>query len=248
MQRLPSAPARHDAATTKAERSTPRDFVYRVVFGAGVAALAAFFLAGLLRNASAERSVPGLAQDPLAEARRWPARGHRQRAIHDLRTAVVLMPGDWSLLLDAAGELRRSGDLAGSLDFSEKARALRPSSAAPYLSLGATLFLQRRFDEAMLAYQEALRRDLRSAKAYAGLGEVLLEQDRFAPAAAAFAHALEIDPRDAAVHNSLGITLALAGQPVKAVEHFAAAVDLAPSAAFLENLRKAQAAARPATK
>lgn len=201
-------------------------------------------VAGFARNARREHALPGLQQDPLREARLAVARGQGAGVIGDMRTAVLLNPGDWSLRLDAAEQLRQAGDLSGSLRISRQAVAQRPDSAEAHVAVGLTLLRQRALEEAYAEFDVAARLSPRSARAHAGLGEVLLDQDRYPAAAAEFSRALALAPDDAGVHNSLGISLALAGEPEKAIPHFARAVELAPSESFRANLERAEAASR----
>jgi tetratricopeptide (TPR) repeat protein len=239
----PPSPLAPPVVAASAERASP---AYRAAFAAGVTLVCATLVAGFARSVWHERRVPGLEQDPLALARRAVAGGGVRPAVGDLRAAVALNPGDWRLLLDVADQLRAADDLAGSLEISRRALALRPDSADAHVAVALTLFRQGRLEEAGAAYEQAARLAPRAARVHAGLGEVRLDQDRYADAAAAFSRALAVSPDDAGVHNSLGIALALAGEPDRAVPHFARAVALAPRADFRANLERAKAASRGA--
>jgi len=170
------------------------------------------------------------------------SKGDAQKAILEYRRAAAVSVGDFPLLLGVGEGLARAGDMPGALDAFAKAQALRPRSTELQTSLGWALFWRRRFDEALVLFDEALRRDPSSARAYAGVGEVRLEQDRYAEAQAALLRSVALDPTDSTVQNSLGISYALSGQPAKAVEHFAIAARLSLGPEFSANLSRARAA------
>jgi tetratricopeptide (TPR) repeat protein len=214
---------------------------YRVAFALGAAAYAACFLAGLAYTLVTRGRLPAYDMNPLTEAREYLDRGDVQRAVQEYRTVARIDRGSFDTPRQVAELLRRVGDASGQIDAAAAARDRFPRTPAAHRNLGWAYFNNRRFDEALASFREALALDPTEPEAQRGIAEVWLEQDRFPEAIEAFRRALHRHPNDAAAHNGLAIALTLSGRTEEALRHFEDAARLDPG--FAANLRKARAEA-----
>jgi tetratricopeptide (TPR) repeat protein len=101
---------------------------------------------------------------------------------------------------------------------------------------------QARFEPAINAYREAIRRDPLMVEAYTALGTSLAAQQRYDDAIRQFQAAIVLTPNVAHLHNNLGYAYLLSGQTEQAVRALEEAQRLDPvHARSAENLRIAQA-------
>src|SRR5260370_19111528 len=76
-----------------------------------------------------------------------------------------------------------------------------------WLIEGAILMNLRRYEEALAAYEQAIRLDPNFARAYNGKGLTLNSLKRYEEAIAAFEQAIRLDPNNADAYNFKGIAL-----------------------------------------
>ena len=101
---------------------------------------------------------------------------------------------------------------------------------------------QPRFDLAINAYREAIRRDPLMVEAYTALGTSLAAQQRYDEAIRQFQAAIVLAPNAAHLHNNLGYAYLLSGQSEQAVKVLEKAQGLdSAHAKSAENLRVARA-------
>lgn len=101
--------------------------------------------------------------------------------------------------------------------------------AEDYYSQGLMLQRQGKLDEAIAAYQAALRLNPRLAPVYLNLGAALAKQGKLEDAIAAYQTAIEINPKLAAAHYNLGNALAQKGQLDAAIAAYQAALQINPN-------------------
>lgn len=107
--------------------------------------------------------------------------------------------------------------------------AVRASpSARAHVNLGAMYVEDRKDQEAMWHFLEALRLRPTLAEAYAGVGVMRARQGRLAEAIATYQTALRLDPKLAEAHNGLGVALDRQGRVLDAVAQYEEAVRLRP--------------------
>ena len=101
---------------------------------------------------------------------------------------------------------------------------------------------QARFEQAINAYREAIRRDPLMVEAYTALGTSLAAQQRYDEAIRQFQAAIVLAPNAAHLHNNLGYAYLLSGQTEQAVKALEEAQRLDPAhARSAENLRLLEA-------
>src|SRR5512134_114299 len=100
---------------------------------------------------------------------------------------------------------------------------------------------QARFEQAINAYREAIRRDPLRVEAYTALGTSLAAQQHYDEAIRQFQAAVVLEPHAAHLHNNLGYAYLLSGQTEQAVRALEEAQRLDPThARSAENLRTAR--------
>ena len=99
---------------------------------------------------------------------------------------------------------------------------------AGIVNLGAALLRQGKLDEAVTAFQEALRLEPWNVEAHTSLGAALAMQGKLDGAIAEYQEALREDPDHVPALLNLGIALAQSGRPGEAVTTLGKAVRLEP--------------------
>lgn len=107
----------------------------------------------------------------------------------------------------------------------------RPDDPQAYFERGRLLRIQKRLDDAAVAFEQALARDPRHIEALRGLGDVQREMGRPAAAIATWRRALDLVPDSAVLHHRVGEALLDQGQAQAALEEFQRALALDPSLA-----------------
>jgi tetratricopeptide (TPR) repeat protein len=103
-----------------------------------------------------------------------------------------------------------------------------PGDALARYHLAKRYYLERRFDEAVTAYEAAVRLEPKAARAYLGLALARYEQGQTEAARRAFQQALERDPRSAWAEYMLGKIAWQKGDLEQALPHVRRATELDP--------------------
>ncbi|GAI09458.1 unnamed protein product [marine sediment metagenome] len=61
----------------------------------------------------------------------------------------------------------------------------------------------KKLDDAVVSFQEAVKKNINYATAYVNLGNALIELEKFDDAIKAYEHALEIDPSNRAANEAI---------------------------------------------
>jgi tetratricopeptide (TPR) repeat protein len=136
--------------------------------------------------------------------------------------------GDALRMIDEAA---REGFMYPTLRFDlrrayRRALELDPDAAGARIALAELLMTDRRFEEALLEFKEAVRRRPDDARAQNGLGLLLGTTGNFPEALSHLEQAVRIDPALPQARLNLGLTLVLAGRVAQALPHFEEAVRL----------------------
>lgn len=133
------------------------------------------------------------------------ARGEMDDSIRKYRQALLYEPrGGW-LIANWAESLRLSRDFAAAVEKCEEGIKIDPRSPNPYNVQGLVLVDQRRYDEAIDRFREALDRKPTVEWVLQGWGNALRLKREFAAAEAKFKEVLDVNPRWAGGYNSLGL-------------------------------------------
>jgi tetratricopeptide (TPR) repeat protein len=114
--------------------------------------------------------------------------------------------------------------------------AHRPPSPAPppsrnkeyYIEQAVRFFKEGRFEDAIAAFQEAIRVQPDFAEPHANLGNIYKGLGRLDEAAASYREALRIEPGPPETHHNLGLVFNEQQKPVEAMERFREAIRLKP--------------------
>jgi Flp pilus assembly protein TadD len=106
---------------------------------------------------------------------------------------------------------------------------INPGFAEACYNLANTLAGQRRFDEAIVQYQEALKLRPNFLEARSNFANMLLDHGRAGEAVVQFQKLLEIKPDLAEADYSLGVALADCGRFDEAIAHYQKAVAVKPN-------------------
>lgn len=132
-------------------------------------------------------------------------------------------PGAWLAL--GRARMAASRPVAAREAF-ERAAQLLPTRSAPRILVGHTYELERRYDEAELAYAQACAIAPTEARPERVLGVRLLRWGRSREAIVHLSRAVELDPESAATWNALAVAQFHAGDGAAALDTFARAAAL----------------------
>lgn len=107
--------------------------------------------------------------------------------------------------------------------------AKKIQEAQAYNDRGVTLAEQGKIEQAIAAFNQAIKIYPTFENAHNNLGLALSSQNQFAEAVAAFKQALAINPQNLETYNNLGIALGSQGNFIEAVTVFNIAVQINPS-------------------
>lgn len=148
---------------------------------------------------------------------------------------VELRPESARMRVSLGAALQRAGRDAEAMREFLSAIRLKPSSEA-YNDIGYMLLSQRRYEEALRAYEEALKLDpemalARQGKAtvYVELGLLSQKEGRYQEALEQYKEALLLDPRQPAAYNNVGTLLFLQARWKEAAQFFRRALELRPA-------------------
>jgi Flp pilus assembly protein TadD len=160
-----------------------------------------------------------------------------------MRRRLEKYPGDFVAHLNLGAVLEARGRPVEALDHYERARRVRPESAAALNNLGALRQSLGRAEEALAAYREAARLDPEYVSARYNLANALAARGDFEEAAAHFRDVVLRRPGDARARANLGAALLASGRLDEALAELRAAVAGDPLSALAQaNLARALAA------
>ncbi|NEP83781.1 MAG: tetratricopeptide repeat protein, partial [Okeania sp. SIO3B3] len=137
----------------------------------------------------------------------------------------------WNHLGNAYQTLDRLGEAAHAY---RQSIQLDPAPAWPYHNLAVVLTTQKKYDEAIPAYQDAVERHDTPEERAGGLenlGVVLTRQKRYDDAIAVYIEALEISPRQDVIWTSLGYSYAAQDDTERAILSYREAITYDDTAA-----------------
>ncbi len=147
------------------------------------------------------------------------ARNSLQEAAYHYREALKIEP----VFFEALGNLGAVLQLQGLLDEAEQcyrnALALKPD-ARGYFNLGTTLHDQGEHEDALHAFQEAVRLDPQFADAWNNLGETLRDRGEMDEAIRCYQQALAAQADHGRANYNMGEFLCLADQLLDAIPYF----------------------------
>jgi tetratricopeptide (TPR) repeat protein len=141
------------------------------------------------------------------------------------REAITNSPGDWILRNNLALLCQETGDLPGAVESWRRLVQLLPRYAAGWQSLGAALIQQNQHDDALAAYDQALRLQPDNVYAMDDVAQILLRQGKEAEAMRQYEKVLALKPYFGQAHLGLGMILEKSGKAAEAQPHFKQALE-----------------------
>ncbi|TVP62556.1 MAG: tetratricopeptide repeat protein [Nodularia sp. (in: Bacteria)] len=135
-------------------------------------------------------------------------------------------PEERSQLIQQANALSSQGDFTGAEENLRKLIKKFPRYAFGHFELGNVLFRQDQAEEAIKAYQEAIRLNSNHALAYNGIGIVYASQSRWEEAITAYRQALEINPNYADALANSAVALLQSNQKNDGIAALEKALDI----------------------
>ena len=133
----------------------------------------------------------------------------------------------------ALPELQPEGQRFAEIEKAEAAKAApvqeEQLAAQTWFERGYVFYKDKKLEEAVRCYTEAIRLDPGSFVAFNNLGNVLSDLNRYEEAEAAYRKAIELDPTDAAVYTNLGVLLGELKRYEEAEAAYRKAIELAPA-------------------
>jgi tetratricopeptide (TPR) repeat protein len=128
------------------------------------------------------------------------ALGRQPEAIRDLRTAVALDPANPDTLFDLIITLLRTEANAEAGKFVELGRSRFPSTGKIHAAAGALAYATGKNDQAVRAYETAVKLEPGAADFHASLGDVYDATNDLAKAESAYRRSIELDGAVSAVY------------------------------------------------
>jgi predicted TPR repeat methyltransferase len=175
--------------------------------------------------------------------------GRLEAAEAHFETALALIPGRVSVLVNLAATRTRLGRPADALPLVEQALAAAPDDADAWLQRALALGALRRHDEALAAYERVIALAPGVAQAWFGHGQTLQHLDRHRDALKSYDAALAIDPALAQAWTNRGNILKDLGRLDDAAAAFREAIahggDEALNTYYLAAVNRAAVPAMP---
>jgi len=151
-------------------------------------------------------------------------------AVKDAERAVII-DSTVSYYHQVLGEVNfLKGDLRPARLSLEQATQLDPTNTDALLKLAEVRFLLRRYDEAIIAVNDALKENEQLAQGYFIKGYIYKETGDTTTSISSFQTAVEVNPDFYEAYMELGSLYAFQGDPI-ALEYFNSALDIRPNSA-----------------
>jgi Flp pilus assembly protein TadD len=186
---------------------------------------------------------PPPAKDGATEGERLLASGDLQGALPLLAEAVNQHPNDVRLLKLYALALRRTGQIAASVDELRRVVAISQDDSAARLDLARMLEMLGRTADAADAYSDLLRVSPTSTDGLALLAALHTRAGKHAEALPLLRRLAELKPDDLITRQDLAFALEKSGDEPAAIEQYASIVEAFPTANIARG-RLAEAVAR----
>jgi tetratricopeptide (TPR) repeat protein/precorrin-6B methylase 2 len=123
------------------------------------------------------------------------------------RDALKRFPDHVNLLAQSAWAAHSCGEIAEAERLMRRLVELRPAESEAHYGLGVALRAQKRYDEALPAFERAAELDESAVHAHVNIGVTLMDLGRFADAEAPLRKAIALAPDNAGNWINLGVNL-----------------------------------------
>ncbi len=183
-------------------------------------------------------NIPKPAVDLYERGVQAAARGETDKAIDDLRRAVVLYPNFGLALNELGVQYLVKGELDKAADALQKVLHISPEAPEPCLNYGIVLLQQKRFPDAEKQLREALRKNDNNFRAHLYFGITLIYVKNYPEAEGQLRKAITIGgPKAGQAHYYLGGLYWQTGKHKEAADELETFLKLEPKAANADKLR-----------
>ena len=183
-------------------------------------------------------NIPKPAVDLYEKGVQAAARGETDKAIDDLRRAVVLYPNFGLALNELGVQYLVKGELDKAADALQKVLQISPEAPEPCLNYGIVLLQQKRFPDAEKQLREALRKNDNNFRAHLYFGITLIYVKNYPEAEGQLRKAITIGgPKAGQAHYYLGGLYWQTGKHKEAADELETFLKLEPKAANADKLR-----------
>ena len=148
-----------------------------------------------------------------------------EQAYQLAKVAIKRYPNDAGLMVLWAQAQVLGGNLTAGLRALEQADYLDPKSAEIPFTRGNVYWALEQFEEAIVAYEESLRRNPQFVDAARNLGIAQIQAGQYGQAVETLRTALGLAPTDVGIMNNLGVALASTGKIVEATSLYEQALE-----------------------
>jgi tetratricopeptide (TPR) repeat protein len=154
-----------------------------------------------------------------------------------LHAYASLATDDYKGATELYSKLGNADDIAKLVDYASALAQRNPGNAIAQMLKGDALARSGKYEEALVAGDNAIRLDQRSALIYNSRGVVRALIGKREAAISDFEQAIGLDPKFADAHANLGLAQLAVGSAPAAVENLTQALELAPDFALAYNSR-----------
>ncbi len=156
----------------------------------------------------------------------WRNANAKLRRARELKRAIDLAPDRAALHLDYAKALIHFGIVDEANKQLHRVRYLDPANTEPNILMGDILLRQKRYQQAINAYNRALEWERENPSALLGIAEALVEQGKPEGAVAYLRRVVAADPKNASARYNLACVLAVTGDLTAAATELEQAVGM----------------------
>ena len=174
-------------------------------FAVAVALFCGSSLVAVTYSVIAERRLPRISLDHLAEADALFRAGHFEAAAARYHTTASIAPDDDRAFYRLGLALYQTGDLVGAARAYRHSLRLEPDNKATHYNLALVLMEQRAYDDAVRHNRVALQLDPEYVEAHANLGAALMYQGHIEEARKHYRDAVRLRPGFPPAVNALAV-------------------------------------------
>ena len=174
-------------------------------FAFAVAVFCGSSLVAFTYTVIAERRLPRISLDHLADADAVFRAGHFEAAAAKYRAAATIAPDDDRAFYRLGLALYEMGDLAAAAQAYQRSLQLEPDNKATHYNLALVLMEQRAYEDAVRHNRVALQLDPEYVEAHANLGAALMYQGHIEEARKHYRDALRLRPGFPPAVNALAV-------------------------------------------
>lgn len=154
-----------------------------------------------------------------------------EKAAEDYRTVLKLAAHEGRAHNGLALALKEAGNIGEAIEHLKLAGRLNPKVPGPWFELGRLYGQQKKYGDAIKAFEAAVKADAKFVPAVVGRADMYLAQGKYEPALSDYSEALKLTPNSSPLHVKIGVAHARQRHWSEAERLFKKAIELNPKAA-----------------